>query len=197
MLLHRIQHKRSREGGWCLKDIVLDLCCGTCAWSKPWLARGYRVVAFDIYRHRLAPPQVEVRLGDIRSASGIEFRGRTRIVLASPPCDEYARFTMPWTRARNPPQPDLSLWQHCERIAQEADAPLLLENVQSAQKFHGPARWHFGPFYLWGDAIPALMPKFQPEFFKKKESYGSKQKDLRAAIPEQLAEHIAACFAPL
>ena len=169
--------------------LVLDLCCGTCNWSRPWLARGYQVIGFDIYRHALVPPGVELRLEDIRQVDGREFAGRTRIVLASPPCDEYARWTMPWTRAKNPPEPSLDLWQACERIAREAEAPLLLENVRIAQNWHGAARWHCGPFYLWGDAVPALMPRFQPEFFKKKESYGSKQKDLRAAIPAALAEH--------
>lgn len=177
-----------------MQDTVLDLCCGTCSWSLPWLARGFRVVGFDIYRHKSVPDSIEVRLGDLREVSGIEFRGRARIVLASPPCDEYARFTMPWTRARNPPEPDLSLWAACERIAAEAGAPLLLENVQTAQKWHGSARWHFGPFYLWGEAVPAVMPIFDPRFFKKKESYGSKQKDLRAAIPFDLADHIARVY---
>jgi len=172
-------------------DTVLDLCCGTCSWSLPWLERGYRVVGFDLYRHARVPAGVDHRLEDICQVDGRQFRGRTRIVLASPPCDEYARFTMPWTRAKNPPEPNLELWHQCERLAEEAGAPLLLENIQSAQKWHGPARWHFGPFYLWGDAVPILMPPFQPERFRKKESYGSKQKDLRAAIPPALAEHIA------
>lgn len=177
-----------------VKDTVIDLCCGTCNWSRPFVRRGLRVVAYDIYRHAHVPPEVEFRQQDIRTASGREFAGRTLVVLASPPCDEYARFTMPWTRARNPPEPSLELWQSCERFAAEAEAPLILENVQTAQRWHGRARWHYGPFYLWGDGIPALMPPFQPERFKKKESYGSKQKDLRAAIPADLAEHIAQCF---
>jgi hypothetical protein len=177
-----------------VKDIVLDLCAGTCSWSLPWLELGYKVVAFDIYRHPKVPAEIELRLEDIRSVSGAEFAGRTRVVLASPPCDEYARFTMPRTRAKNPPQPSLELWQACERIAREADAPLLLENVQTAQKWHGRAIWHYGPFYLWGDGVPAILPVFDPKDFRKKESYGSKQKDLRAAIPPSLANHIAMSF---
>jgi hypothetical protein len=36
--------------------------------------------------------------------------------------------------------------------------PLIVENVRTAQEFVGPASWHFGSFYLWGD-VPALMPK--------------------------------------
>jgi site-specific DNA-cytosine methylase len=176
-----------------MKDLVLDLCCGTCNWSRPWLERGCRVIGFDLYRHALVPAGVELRLGDIRAVCGYEFAGLCRLVLASPPCDEYARFTMPWTRAKNPPEPNLEIWQACERIAREAQAPIVLENVQTAQRWHGPARCHYGPFYLWGD-IPALMPHFDARFFRKKESYGSKQKDLRAAIPLELSQHIANCF---
>jgi len=176
-----------------LKDTVLDLCAGTCNWSRPWLAREYRVVAFDIYRHRDVPAGIEFRIGDIRNVDGREFRGRTRLVLASPPCDEYARWAMPWTRAKNPPVPNPELWEACERIAREADAPLILENVHSAQKFRGNASAHYGPFYLWG-AVPPILPIFQREFFRKKESYGSKQKDMRAAIPAPLAEYIAECL---
>jgi hypothetical protein len=35
--------------------------------------------------------------------------------------------------------------------------PLIVENVQGAQRWVGRARWHFGSYYLWGD-VPALMP---------------------------------------
>ncbi len=35
--------------------------------------------------------------------------------------------------------------------------PLIVENVKGAQPWVGPARWHHGSFYLWGD-VPALMP---------------------------------------
>jgi hypothetical protein len=34
---------------------------------------------------------------------------------------------------------------------------MVVENVRAAQKWVGPARWHYGSFYLWGD-VPALMP---------------------------------------
>lgn len=35
--------------------------------------------------------------------------------------------------------------------------PLIVENVCGAQPWVGPAKWHYGSFYLWGD-VPALMP---------------------------------------
>jgi len=51
----------------------------------------------------------------------------------------------------------------CFRIQREASEasgshiPLVLENVKGAQRWIGPAKWHYGSYYLWGD-VPALMP---------------------------------------
>lgn len=68
-----------------------------------------------------------------------------------------------------------SLFNACFRIQREASEaagrhiPLVVENVCGAQRWVGPAAWHFGSYYLWGD-VPALMPmtlaapqKFNPD----------------------------------
>jgi len=34
-----------------------------------------------------------------------------------------------------------------------------MENVRSAQQFVGPAQNHCGSFYLWGNAVPPLLPQ--------------------------------------
>ncbi len=34
-----------------------------------------------------------------------------------------------------------------------------MENVRAAQQFVGNAVHHCGPFYLWGNGVPALMHK--------------------------------------
>ena len=49
------------------------------------------------------------------------------------------------------------LFRACFRIAREAGRPIIVENVNGAQRFVGRAAWHFGSYYLWGD-VPALMP---------------------------------------
>lgn len=175
-----------------MKRFILDLCCGLCGWSIPFAKMGYQVVAFDIRQYVFRSDITFVK-SDVRLLSGYDYRGAS-VVLASPPCDEYARWGMPWTRARKPPAPDTSIWTACERIAKESSAPLILENVKAAQQFHGPARCHFGPFYLWGDGIPALLPDFRFCEFKKKESYGSSEKKERAVIPKPLAEWIASIY---
>jgi hypothetical protein len=145
---------------------------------------------------------------------------RASLIVASPPCQEFSRHDQPWTRARNPPPPDTSIWEACVRIAQEAGAPLILENVRGAQKFMGPARAHYGSQYLWGD-VPALLPMvrvrgtrvfagdrataqklhrrcsssdLRPGEIRGKESR-PRDPAARAEIPYELAQHIARCFA--
>lgn len=58
-----------------------------------------------------------------------------------------------------------------QREASEAAGrwiPMVQENVKGTQPWVGPAAWHYGSFYLWGD-VPALMPmpvkaqKFNPD----------------------------------
>lgn len=74
------------------------------------------------------------------------------------------------------------LFDACFRIQREASAaagrliPMVVENVKGAQRWVGPAAWHHGSFYLWGD-VPALMPftgsAFKAESEAVKNSGGS------------------------
>jgi len=91
--------------------------------------------------------------------------------VASPPCQRYSYMAMPWSRAKAMAARyrdnigDLNdLFNTCFRIQREASEaagryiPLVVENVNGAQPWVGPAAWHYGSFYLWGD-VPALMPE--------------------------------------
>jgi len=96
------------------------------------------------------------------------------VIVASPPCQAYSYRRMPWGalwrehnrmdddggppgnyRGKDPIFNDLFL--ACFRIAREAGLPVIVENVKGAQDFVGPAAWHYGNFYLWGD-VPAIWP---------------------------------------
>jgi len=118
-----------------------------------------------------------------------------RVICASSPCEEFSRHTMPWTRAKNPPEPKLGieLANVAMHIAADLGVPLILENVRTAQKWLGRAVMHCGLFYLWGDGVPALLPREVQR--RVKESYGSKERDRRAEIPFELADWIARCYA--
>jgi hypothetical protein len=61
----------------------------------------------------------------------------------------------------NPPYPDLGikLFNHTRAICEASAVPYVIENVRAAQQFVGSAVHHCGPFYLWGNAVPPLMPQ--------------------------------------
>jgi hypothetical protein len=150
--------------------LAIDLFCGLGGWTEGLLAEGYRVIGFDIERHRYggAPYPGQLVLQDVRTLHGAQFKTATLIV-ASPPCQAYSYRAMPWTRAKALPPPDNTLFEACFRIQREASQaaghhiPLVVENVRGAQKWVGRARWHYGSFYLWGD-VPALMTHAERAF---------------------------------
>jgi hypothetical protein len=133
------------------------------------------VIGFDIERHDYGtggyPGQLVLQ--DVLTLHGSQFR-KAAVIVASPPCQAYSHRGMPWGalwrehnrmdddggppgnyRGKDPIFNDL--FRACFRIAREAGVPLIVENVKTAQPFVGPAAWHFGSYYLWGD-VPALMP---------------------------------------
>lgn len=185
-----------------MKPLCVDLCCGSGGWAAGFIVEGYRVIGYDIYAQPGFPG--EFRRRDVRSVSGHDFP-RPAIIVASPPCEEFSRHQMPWTRRRNPPEPDLSIVEACWRIAAEAGAPLVLENVRMAQGWLGPAKAHYGSRYLWGDA-PLPLPRCNTAASKglalagqerQKQSMSSSHRAERARIPIVLAQWVARCFAPV
>lgn len=169
------------------KPLCIDLCCGLGGWAKGFLEMGFDVVGFDVER---LPYPGQLVVQDVRTLHGSQFR-QARVIVASPPCEEFTRLALPWTRKRNPPQPDLSIVQACFRIAEEARVPLILENVKGAVPYLGHPVVRYGSRYLWGDGVPALMP-YAPA--SRKERLSSSRRRERAMIPECLALHIARCY---
>lgn len=111
------------------RPIAIDLCCGAGGWAEGLMAVGYDVVGFDVVNHGYPGNLI---LQDVRTLCGKQFKG-AKLIVASPPCQEFSRHDMPWLRAKNPPPPDLSIWQACVRIAQEAGVPLVIENVRGGR----------------------------------------------------------------
>ena len=157
-----------------IKPLAIDLYAGLGGWTEGLLAEGFRVVGFDIERHKYGdatyPAQLVIQ--DVLTLHGRQFKSAALIV-ASPPCQAYSYMSMPWSKAKAIEAEYLSgvrdiqqlnaLFDACFRIQREAIAaaghfiPLVVENVRGAQKWVGRAQWNYGSFYLWGD-VPALMP---------------------------------------
>lgn len=174
-----------------MSPLAIDLCCGRGTWTDGFLAAGYDVIGFDVVRQ----PEYRGRLvlQDVRTIDGKRLY-EAAVIVASPPCEEFSRWQMPWTRALGPPEPSLDLVEACQRIAREAGVPLVLENVRAAQRWLGRATAHLGPVYLWGDGVPALIPTSWTK--RDKESHSGLDRLGRASIPPELAAWIAACFVP-
>jgi hypothetical protein len=137
------------------KPIAIDLCCGMGGFTQGLLNAGYDVLAFDVVRVPGFPSDGRLVLQDVRTLHGKQFRGATLIV-AAPPCQEFSRHDQPWFK--NPPPPDMSIWESCIRIAREADCPLVIENVRGAKKFVGPWAMRIAGRHFWGD-MPSILAR--------------------------------------
>jgi site-specific DNA-cytosine methylase len=137
------------------KPLAIDLCCGRGGWTDGLMAAGFHVIGFDIERFK--DYRGDLVIQDIRTINGAKLKS-ARLIVASPPCTEFSRFSMPcFFDVKSLPSPDLSLIDACFRISKEAGVPMVLENVRGAQKFIGRAPAHRGSFYLWGE-VPILLP---------------------------------------
>ena len=160
------------------RPLAIELFAGKFGWGEGLVAEGYRVIGFDIVHeewHKPIPEGCELVLQDVMTLHGSQFKAAALIV-ASPPCQAYSYMAMPWSRAkalaqwyRDPESATervaslTALFDACFRIQREASEaagryiPMVVENVNGAQKWVGRAKWHYGSFYLYGD-VPALMP---------------------------------------
>lgn len=139
------------------EPLAVDLCCGRGGWTAGLLAEGWRVVGFDFVKPTTFPIGARFVQQDIQTLSGIQFRGRVGLIVASPPCTEFSQC---WNFARHrvpDPESGMVLVRHCFRIAKESGAPFVLENVMGARKFFapefGPPAWRVGPYCFWGDPL--------------------------------------------
>jgi len=157
-----------------VKPLAIDLYCGLGGWTEGLLAEGYRVIGFDIERHKYGDAKYPAQLviQDVLTLHGSQFKDAALIV-ASPPCQEYSYMAMPWSRAKaiaadyrsgaRDTKNLTALFDACFRIQREASEaagrhiPLIVENVRGAQEWVGRSAWNYGSFHLWGD-VPALMP---------------------------------------
>jgi hypothetical protein len=80
--------------------------------------------------------------------------------MTSSPCENFSVFGMKHFFP-DPPYPTLGieLFNDTREKFEESSIPFVMENVRSAQQFLGKSVHHCGPFHLWGNAVPPLMPQ--------------------------------------
>jgi hypothetical protein len=159
---------------------MLDLCAGLGGASAAFRQAGWQVITLD-YDGRFNTDIV----ADVRTWS---WHGRRPdLIWASPPCDEFSREFMPWSKTGNTPA--LDIVAGCKRVIDEAQPKAwVIENVIGAVSHFRPLlgnyRAHYGPFYLWGDFPDIGRPSV---VMRKKESMSSKAHEERAMIPAGLS----------
>src|ERR1700692_1302605 len=143
-----------------MKPLAIDLCCGLGGWTEGLLSEGWDVVGFDVERHKYGKHQypAQLVLQDILTIDGEQFRGKVKLIVASPPCQFFSYCAMPWTRAKALAaavrddqvrlEKELALFNACIRIGKEAQCPIVIENVRGAQPWIGRAKYSFGSFHL-------------------------------------------------
>lgn len=159
-----------------MKPLAVDLFCGKGGWTIGLQAAGWNVIGFDIAADLTRDYPGHLVIQDVSTIEGRAMRGKVDLIVASPPCQEFSYMAMPWKRGKaiaaalrvqgEFPENYLgsrtvdeltALFRHCFRIAEEAQCPLVVENVKGAQPWVGRSAWSYGSYFLWGD-VPALMP---------------------------------------
>lgn len=135
---------------------MVDLFSGLGGASAAMRERGWLVFSVDVNRRfrpdllaNLAAPGARTETVEaVEAWAGGP--GRVDLVWASPPCNEFAREWLPWSRRGIRPSLALVEATH-ELVARIRPTWWALENVRGAVPYLGPARQRFGSFYLWGD----------------------------------------------
>lgn len=137
---------------------MLDLFCGRFGWGRAFAARGWEVVGLDLVEPPEIPQGCTFRQQDILEMRADAIWGYD-FICASSPCEQFSVFAMPHFHP-DPKHPELGirLFNHTRDLCESAGVGYVMENVRAAQRFVGQAEHHSGPFYLWGNAVPPLLP---------------------------------------
>lgn len=138
---------------------MLDLFCGRGGWTNAFLDAGWEVIGVDLEHHacysgRFVCADVLDLTVDFIREMGADF------ICASSPCEQFSVHGMRHFHP-NPKYPELGirLFNHTRAICEAGGLPYVMENVRPARMFVGSSVGHAGPFYLWGNAVPPILPR--------------------------------------
>lgn len=152
---------------------LLDLFCGRWGWSRAFAARGWECVGVDISDHPAVgehlPNSHFVQMDVLEICRGLKFcfglpwLKEFDFIVASSPCQEFSKTCKGGMACFYPdapyPEMGIKLFNHTREICEASGVLYVMENVRGAEQWVGNAKHHAGPFYLWGNAVPPLMPK--------------------------------------
>ena len=159
---------------------LLDLFCGVGGWSKSFMARGWHCVGVDIAALGYPGDFVQCDVMELTP----DFINSFDAITASPPCEEFARAWLPWLRGDKTPEKwavDLLEW-----AVGLCDRPNRIVECSNFAARHVPGSIRCESYALWGD-VPLLMPVLP----RGKMAKSGMRPELRAEIPEALADTVA------
>jgi site-specific DNA-cytosine methylase len=137
---------------------MLDLFCGLGGASRAMRERGWDVFGVDI------DPAFDPEICEDMTRFEFSSERRVDFLWASPPCDEFSREFMPWSKTGV--APSLDLVRAVARIVKEVNPRFwCLENTRGSVKWIstvlGRPVTHCGGgrIYLWGNHPPMLYPQ--------------------------------------
>lgn len=180
---------------------MVELFAGRAVVAGAFAARGWEATAIDLVIPTEIPPGVLFKQTDVLNI--IEL-WKFDFIWASSPCEEFSCFGMKMFQP-NPKYPEMGirLFNHTRALCEASGAPYIMENVRPAQEFVGRAVNHCGPFYLWGNAVPPILPQgiTKSKWFKRPGKPGNictealKGKRARKAVLATIPAELAACVA--
>lgn len=163
---------------------LIDLFCGRGGWTRAAMKRGWTCYGFDCTKHEYPGEQV---LTWLPCQTATLETLKPDLIVASPPCEDFARKHLPWIKLIGPVDETHLRW--AIGLNAQLTCPVIIECSQFAAR-HVPGWTRCGSFYLWG-AIPALLPTFKHH----KNAHAGNKEDgqaIRAAkkamIPNTLAD---------
>ena len=137
---------------------MLDLFSGLGGASRAMREAGWEVITVD--NDPSFNPDICIDIRDFHFFNVLY--GHVDLLWASPPCEEFSRWSMPWCRKKNPAPPSLDLLKATIRIIDEANPDYwVIENVRGAVPFFRPLLGEpirSGSRYLWG-CLPIIDPE--------------------------------------
>lgn len=162
---------------------LLELYCGRGGWSRAFALAGWECVGVDW--EPVAYPFKFLQL-DVMELP-VAWIDSFDAVIASPPCEDFARAWLPWLRGDK--KPSAAALVHLTYSVRLADRPRRLVECSRFAARHVPGAVVTDSWALWGD-VPLLLPRLQ----RHKARLSGSQKDLRAEIPFHLAHCVERHF---
>lgn len=166
------------------KKIMLDLCCGLGGASSAFRLAGWDVVSVDVDPSFSPSVVADVRTWHYSGAA-------PDFIWASPPCYEFSREFMPWSKTGV--DPDMSIFLSCLHFIRSYPGVYWgLENTKGSMSWFSPfigrPRYIYDPFYIWGFLPdPGVVSRAA---WVNKSSLSSSSWARRSLVPDNLSSAI-------